>query len=318
MQAEQPPPLGIWGVELDGQLVAVLSDMGLMNVGASIFNVEDSGEEPVLFALRASTNIIAYALTRDGGRTPQLPPAAWMNRRPVVGVESPSDSPESVAERDEIDEEAFMDLDASLALVQAPLGEQVDRDLQLRIDGRYTLELLKTGYNGVLLHNLPPGDHWIELSYGGEVQQLDFSLRGGKVLTLNFALNRFAFMSQLRLEQQDEQVGLARWQGLLRFAAGRNLSRRRSGVVGGDWVCAGSRVDRSRSIALGFEAYSTHLLFISDVSFILQIHFLYPDKRAIFSCIPLSVSYSQSHGWPLLLTLNGPSSGLIQRPMVFT
>jgi hypothetical protein len=32
------------------------------------------------------------------------------------------------------------------------------------------------------------------------------------VLTLNFALNRFAFMSQLRLEQQDEQVGLARWQ----------------------------------------------------------------------------------------------------------
>jgi len=212
MQAEQPPPLGIWGVELDGQLVAVLSDMGLMNVGASIFNVEDSGEESVLLALRASTNIIAYALTRDGGRTPQLPPAAWMNRRPVVGVESPSDSPESVTKRDEIDEETFMDLDASLALVQAPLGEQIDRDLQLRIDGRYTLELLKTGYNGVLLHNLPPGDHWIELSYGGEVQQLDFSLRGGKVLTLNFALNRFAFMSQLRLEQQDEQVGLARWQ----------------------------------------------------------------------------------------------------------
>ena len=31
------------------------------------------------------------------------------------------------------------------------------------------------------------------------------------MLTLNFALNRFAFMSQLRLEQHDEQVGLARW-----------------------------------------------------------------------------------------------------------
>ena len=31
------------------------------------------------------------------------------------------------------------------------------------------------------------------------------------MLTLNFALNRFAFMSQLRLEQQDEQVALARW-----------------------------------------------------------------------------------------------------------
>ena len=211
MVAEQPPPLGIWGVEIDGQLVAVLSDMGLMSKGVLSSNVEDSGEEPVLYSLMACTNIIAYALTRDGGRTPHLPPAAWMNRRPVVGVDSPSDVSEHVTERDQIDDETFADLDASLAIVQAPLGELIDRGLQLRIDGRYTLELLKTDYNGVLLHNLPAGNHWIELSYGGEVQQLDFSLSGGKVLTLNFALNRFAFMSQLRIEQQDEQVGLAQW-----------------------------------------------------------------------------------------------------------
>ena len=211
MQTEQPPPLGIWGVEIDGQLVAVLSDMGLMSRLLVSFDAEESGEEPVLYSLMACTNIIAYALTRDGGRTPHLPPAAWMNRRPVVGVDNPSDVSEDATEREQIDDGTFADLDASLALVQAPLGEQIDRDLRLRIDGRYTLELLKNDYNGVLLHNLPPGDHWIELSYGGEVQQLDFSLSGGKVLTLNFALNRFAFMSQLRLEQQDEQVALARW-----------------------------------------------------------------------------------------------------------
>ena len=60
-----------------------------------------------------------------------------------------------MTERDEIDEETFMDLDASLAPCKHH-GRAIDRDLQLRIDGRYTLELLKTGYNGMLLHNLPP------------------------------------------------------------------------------------------------------------------------------------------------------------------
>ena len=135
--------MGIWGVEIDEQLVAVLSDMGLMSRLLVSFNEEESGEEPVLYSLMACTNIIAYALTRDGGRTPQLPPAAWMNRRPVVGVDSPSDISEDAREREQIDYEIFADLDASLALVQAPLGERIDRDLQLRIDVRYTLELLK-------------------------------------------------------------------------------------------------------------------------------------------------------------------------------
>lgn len=212
VQTEQPPRLGLWGVEMDGQLVAVLSDMGLHTNWALSFNMDGGGSEPVLYSLMAGTNIIAYALTRSGGRTPQLPPPAWMTRRPVAKVSNALDDPERFVERSVEDVEIFSTLDASLALVQAPLGERIDQDLQLRLDGRYALELLKTGYNGVLLHNLPAGEHWIELTYGGQTQQLDFSLEGGSVLTLNFALNRFAFISQLRLEAQDEQVGLGQWQ----------------------------------------------------------------------------------------------------------
>ena len=53
MQAEQPPPW-VSGVLDRWTTRSHAEDMGLMNVGASIFNVEDSGEEPVLFALRAA------------------------------------------------------------------------------------------------------------------------------------------------------------------------------------------------------------------------------------------------------------------------
>lgn len=210
-EAEQPPRQGIWGVEIDGQLVAILSDMGLHQNWGLSFNAEAAGDEPVLYSLMAGTNIVAYALTRDGGRTPRLPPPAWMQKRPVAKMQTPLDEPERMVERAIVDGDLFAALDASLAIVQAPLGSPIEGEIRLRLDGRYSLELLKTGYNGIVLHNVPAGDHWIELRYGDQTQQLEFNLQGGKILTLNFALNRFAFMTQLRLGQQDEQVGIGQW-----------------------------------------------------------------------------------------------------------
>ena len=210
-EAEEPPRQGIWGVEMEGQLVAILSDMGLHQIWGLSFNAEAAGDEPVLYSLMAGANIVAYALTRDGGRTPKLPPPAWMQKRPVAKMQTPLDEPERMVERAMVDGDIFSALDASLAIVQAPLGSAIEGEIQLRLDGRYSLELLKTGYNGILLHNLPAGEHWIELRYGEQTQQLEFNLQGGRILTLNFALNRFAFMTQLRLGQQDEQVSLGQW-----------------------------------------------------------------------------------------------------------
>ena len=203
-----PPPEGLWGVELDGELVAVLSDLGLGRNWRTSFNTEDEVAEPTTYALMAGTNILVYALTRKSGITPQLPPPTWMpDQRPVAMVqEAPLAVDIAVA-----DELLFDDLDAWLALVLAPIGSEITEDIAVRLDGRYSLELLKRGYQGLLFHNLSAGKHWVELSYGGQTQQVEVDLKGGKVTTLTFALNRFAFVVRLRVQEQEERADWPRW-----------------------------------------------------------------------------------------------------------
>ena len=203
-----PPPEGLWGVELDGELVAVLSDLWLGNYWRASFNTEDEETPPATYALMAGTNILVYALTRKNGITPQLPPPAWTpEQRPVAMVQ---EAPLAI-EVAVVDELLFDALDAWLALVLAPIGSEITEDIAVRLDGRYSLELLKRGYQGLLFHNLPAGKHWVELSYGGQTQQVEVDLRGGKVTTLTFALNRFAFVVRLRMQEQEERADWQRW-----------------------------------------------------------------------------------------------------------
>ena len=202
------PSEGLWGVELDGELVAVLSDMGFEGKWKASFNTEGDATGISTYALMAGTNILVYALTRKSGITPQLPPPTWMpDQRPVAMVqEAPLAVDVAVA-----DELLFDDLDAWLALVLAPIGSEITKDVTVRLDGRYSLELLKRGYQGLLFHNLPAGRHWVELRYGGQTQQVEVDLRGGEVTTLTFALNRFAFVSRLRMQEQEERADWPRW-----------------------------------------------------------------------------------------------------------
>ena len=202
------PSEGLWGVELDGELVAVLSDLGFEGKWRASFNTEGEATGISTYALMAGTNILVYALTRKSGITPQLPPPAWMpEQRPVAMVqEAPLAIEVAVA-----DELLFDDLDAWLALVVAPIGSEITEDIAVRLDGRYSLELLKRGYQGLLFHNLPAGQHWVELSYGGQTQQVEVDLRGGKVTTLTFALDRFAFVVRLRMQEQAERADWQRW-----------------------------------------------------------------------------------------------------------
>lgn len=202
------PSEGLWGVEIEGDLVAVLSDLGFEGKWRAIFNTEAESTQPATYALMAGTNILVYALTRKSGITPQLPPPTWMpGQRPVAEVqEAPAATITAAA-----DESLFDDLDAWLALVLAPIGNEITEDLAVRLDGRYSLELLKRGYQGLLFHNLPAGPHWVELSYGGQTQQVEVDLQGGEVTTLTFALNRFAFVVRLRLQEQEERADWARW-----------------------------------------------------------------------------------------------------------
>lgn len=200
-----PPPEGLWGVEMDGELVAVLSDLGLGGDWLASFYTEEENVRPTTYALMAGTNILVYALTRKNGMTPQLPRQAWMpGQRPVV---APQESGLAI----DAAELSFDDLDAWLALVLAPIGSEITADLTVRLDGRYSLELLKRGYQGLLFHNLPAGAHWVELSYGEQTQQLEVNLKGGEVTTLTFALNRFAFVVRLRVQEQEGRADWPHW-----------------------------------------------------------------------------------------------------------
>ena len=199
---------GLWGVELDGDLVAVFSDLGLsLSMG---MGDETQGDSSV-FGLMATTNIVIYALTRPAGLTTVRAQPAWKTFRPQTQLEalSPEESLEEVTDID-----LFDVLGASLALVHAPLGSQMaEGGLRLRVDGRYSVELFKNRLNGLLLHNLPAGPHWIELEYGGESRQVDLELEGGRVLTATFSLDRIVFYRQLRLQLQEEQIQVEDWLG---------------------------------------------------------------------------------------------------------
>lgn len=207
-QAEQPQPLGLWGLELKGQVAVILSDLGIHNKWIENVDPENPSDYSPTLNLMAGTNIVVYALTREGGTTPKLPPPAWEQVKPQTplaeGVEGESGGEE--------EGELLDELDGSLALVQTPLGQVLEEGgVQVIIGGKYSIELLKGGLHGFILHNLPVGAHWIELRYAGKSKQLDVELKRGQVRTLTFGINRLGFLTQLRLHQQEELMGGEAW-----------------------------------------------------------------------------------------------------------
>ena len=210
---------GLWGVELDGKLVAVFNNVPLdirPDSGAPTWDnscsdvVVSTGDESA-YGLRMMTNIVVYALTREGGLTRRKAQPAWKQPRPEIPIHTKD------ADSYEADDEVYDELGASLALVHSPLGSPTrETGLHLRIDGSFSLELLKSRGHALLLHNLPAGHHWIELDYGGSSHQLEFDLVGGQVTTISFSLNRFLFYKQLCLRPQGELIPVEDW--LARFS----------------------------------------------------------------------------------------------------
>ena len=185
---------GWWGVELEGELVALFTE-----------EPRESGADSTL-TLMAMTNVVVYALTRPGGLTRRRTQPAWKQARPDTPVQTTeTDDPDRV----EDDNDIYAELGASLALVHAPLGRALGEKLQVRIDG--ALEFRKTLVHGLLLHNLAAGRHQIEVSYGGMSQVLEIDLVGGRVFTASFSLRHLFFWKQLSLKPQGEQIPLEDW-----------------------------------------------------------------------------------------------------------
>jgi len=211
------PPRGLWGVEWNGELVGVISDLDLhLRWGGEMtfcdtLEAEEEEEtivQPVIIPyLQAATNVVVYALTRPGGLATWRARPAWEQRRPEPPLETAA-----VEEFGKLDEEVFDVLEATLALVHAPLGKPIrEGGLRVTVDGVYAVEVLQRRIDGLLLHNLPAGRHRIELHHAGKSQRMEVELRGGRVLTVSFKLRGLGFFTVLALDSFVEQVRVEEW-----------------------------------------------------------------------------------------------------------
>lgn len=208
----EPDKLGLWGVALGDTLVAVLSDLGLHDSWVTAMSQEDGVAIDGAPALYAGTNLIVHSLTRRGTTARQRALPAWVKRRPRVAAIDLSPGDSSLAAPGASDPALDDVLDASLAVVRAPLGTPLGRGgVTVRVDGRYTVELLRQTRHGVVLHNLPPGQHWVELVHDGATEGVGVDLRGGTVTTMVFDVSRLAMLRRLRLRVQAEQIAADAW-----------------------------------------------------------------------------------------------------------
>lgn len=217
------PPRGLWGIDWQGELVGVISDLDMHSLWSGELTYCDTAEcsgvgqstpderaSSTTRFLMAGTNVVAYALTRPGGVAIKRARPAWEQRAPevplVIGVDPEPEEPE---------QDVLDGLDASLALVRMPLGKPIGEDgLRLVVDDVWTLDVLDRGIDGLVLRNLPGGKHQIELEYAGRRQRVEVELKGGRVLTVGFKLRGLGFFTLLHLNPFAEKVRAQDWDGI--------------------------------------------------------------------------------------------------------
>ncbi len=205
----QPAPVGLWGLELNDELVAVFSDLELSADWSELFGyAPEPVDRPVWPSLRAGTNIVVYALTRSRSLAVREPPAQWVRQqqRPMVTLERETADPVMSAEVD-----LLATLDASLAIARAPLGNPLDSELVVRLNGRRVVESSNHTAHGLLLYNLPAGPHWLEVEYDGRRRQLQVELEGGRVSMFTVAIDRIAWVRRLTVLAHDRAMRITPW-----------------------------------------------------------------------------------------------------------
>ena len=66
-------------------------------------------------------------------------------------------------------------------------------------------------YRRLLLHNLDPGAHWVELEYDGKTEGTEVELHGGRVTTVTLRVSRFAMLHSVELAVEEARVGPQAW-----------------------------------------------------------------------------------------------------------
>ena len=215
-----PSRLGLWGVEVNGEVVAVLSDLQLHRSWALSFDTDEregAVETPVAQYLQVGTNIIVHALLRSGGITPRRSLPVWAETSPREEVRAPTILPgvgdDGLAgDYGEAGDEMLHYPNGTLAVVRSPLGTPFGSGgVRLRVDGQHRITVLRTTRNGVLLRGLPPGNRWLEIEYGDQQAQLDVELLPGQVTTVSLGISRLAFLARLRARALADRIAVAEW-----------------------------------------------------------------------------------------------------------
>ena len=220
-QVSRHPPLGLWGLELNGELAAVISDLWIYSFwrttdeppqaaeGDPDDDAQSTSAENAEFYLQAGTNILVYTLTRSRGLTAKRDVPTWERVR--ESDPTPSQSQMATPLALEGTETEGMDLlDASLGLLRSPLGSTIEAGgMSISVDGaRHEVD---PGTHGVIVHNLSPGMHDLEIQYGDKIRKLEVRLSGGMVRTLTFGLLELIVVTRLRVQEQDDLVDINSW-----------------------------------------------------------------------------------------------------------
>ena len=207
-------PLGVWGLEVGGQVVGLLSDLQLHAWWGESFNTDslEAGAGPMY--LQVGANILVYAMLRPGGMTPKRPQSPWAETRPREPVQDLGTMPDHEPSRLKEERDLLGELSGSLAVVRSPLGTELGRGgVRLRVDGQHRVAVMRPTRHGLLLRNLPAGSRWLEIEYGGRRLELAVDLRGGRVTTVSLGVSRLAFLSRLRARPLEELLAPPAWFG---------------------------------------------------------------------------------------------------------
>ncbi len=214
-EASQPRdiPLGLWGVEYEGRLVAILSDIRLHDawIGAMSLDENTAMDLQAGPKLAAGVNLIVYALTREGGTAVRRALPAWVTKRPNQRPTAAIDDTTRMYDDIGFDDSLYDNLTGTVGVVCAPLGSTFSPG-SIRISvGGHQVELFRNDIHGVLLNNLPAGEHWVEVTWQDKTETALVQIEGGQVATVTVSVQRLAMIKRIIVQAQTDVVGYDDW-----------------------------------------------------------------------------------------------------------
>lgn len=175
-------PIPFRGIEIDERLT-----------GLAPFSVPNPADSALYIPMtKLATNVVTFALTQPGG----LGYAVFQPSRPERFYEHETNALLALVKGSNADALRLNELEVFL-------GEELLNRPHSSAEGEH---------DALVFHNLRGGKRQLRLRYGAQQKEIEVFLKGDRVATVTFGINRFLWMSRLwaRIEGADEPY--ANWQ----------------------------------------------------------------------------------------------------------